>query len=473
MLARRTLTHLLTVTMVVPLILGSSSPSDLAMSYAQSRGRLNDQLANPAYQRATLDQQAECDRAPDVCAWGDPFRDRWAPERGTELTFTFRNRYGVDLVGTMFHSAGPRHRGPLPTVLLVPGYWSPERRYRSIAQGLAEAGYLVVAFDPQCQGASPCYPADAARWAETYCEPGAWQQPQELGVRELGTCAGRVPDPRDPTGAVSGTPAEAVAIAEFLAACKTVGCDDEAMADSYVTIASRHVFGAFDLTDWLLSAANPRRHLVDRARLAVIGHSAGAHAALLVANGDAQRRFQAAVSFDSHGVLPKTVTPRVPTMFQIAEGQDVGPFVVAPDPRDHNAIRTADVFRDRAVETAVIALGGSTHQEWNYLATWEMTALPLVIHASSEGERVALHYTRAWLDRSLSRSRAVEGTRRLTACTFDGSSDASSIGQGTWDPAAGNVPHRLEGETVGRHLSALLESRVSIAGHDEAILDDC
>lgn len=472
MLARRTLTHLLAVAMV-PLVLGSSSPSDLAVSYAQSRGRLHDQLANPAYQKATIEQQAECTRAPDVCAWGDPLRDGWAPARGTELTFTFPNRYGVDLVGTMFHAAGPRHRGPLPTVILAPGYSSPERRYRSMAQGLAEAGYLVVAFDPQCQGASPCYPDDAADWAETYCEPGAWQEPQELGVRELGPCAGRVPDPRKPTGAVDGVREEVVAVAEFLAACKTVGCDDEAMAASYVTIASRHVFGAFDLTDWLLSDANPHRRLVDRARLGIIGHSAGAHAALLVANGDAERRFRAAAAFDGHGLLPRTVTPRVPTMFQIAEGQDVGPFVVAPDPRGHNGIRTADVFRDRGVETAVIALAGSTHQEWNYLATWEMTALPVVLHASSEGERVALHYARAWLDRSLTRSRDVEATRRLLACTFDGSTDASSIGQGTWDPLAGNVPYRLEGESVGRHLSALLESRVSIAGADTVLLDDC
>ena len=51
--------------------------------------------------------------------------------------------------------------------------------------GLAEAGYVVLTFDPQGQGQSE------ADGHPRYCDPdGKWREPQEMGIREQGRCAG-------------------------------------------------------------------------------------------------------------------------------------------------------------------------------------------------------------------------------------------------------------------------------------------
>lgn len=119
-----------------------------------------------------------------------------------------------------------------------------------------------------------------------------------------------------------------------------------------------------------------------------------------------------------------------------------------------------------------VALGSSTHLEWTYI--------PYVLPASSEGERVAMHYTLAWMhrhvkadldgrrgrDRRAARELAADATRRLTATTFDASVDASAIGAGTFDPnTLANVPHTLEGEPVADHLSIYHRSAYAFDGH--------
>lgn len=52
-----------------------------------------------------------------------------------------------------------------------------------------------------------------------------------------------------------------------------------------------------------------------------------------------------------------------------------------------------------------------------------------------------------------SSDRARDGVQRLTATVFDRSADLTSIGQGTWDPTHGNVPHTIAGSPVAEHLS--------------------
>src|SRR5690606_11708479 len=125
----------------------------------------------------------------------------------------------------------------------------------------------------------------------------------------------------------------------------------------------------------------------------------------------------------------------------------------APDPETDTD--TYQRFVEAGVDSMQVALRSSTHLEWTYI--------PFILPASSEGERVAMHYTLAWMDRYVqastdgargadrrdARAVATDATERLTATVFDGSADASAIGAGTWDPETqANVPHTLEGEAV-------------------------
>jgi hypothetical protein len=149
---------------------------------AEQRGA--DQLANPSYLQSI---------APHVAAYADgsdadsvlvdPFRLDWAPTRGDTAEVSYFNRYGVTIRGRLW---GPKaQHSAAPAVVLVPGFGGSEEGYRGLAQGLAEGGYVVLAFDPQGQGDSDAQPA------EEFCRPGAWQEPQELGIREQGPCASR------------------------------------------------------------------------------------------------------------------------------------------------------------------------------------------------------------------------------------------------------------------------------------------
>ena len=53
---------------------------------------------------------------------------------------------------------------------------------------------------------------------------------------------------------------------------------------------------------------------------------------------------------------------------------------------------------------------------------------------------------------------------QLVAAQCDQSADAPSIGQGSWDPVAGNLPYRIGGKRVADHLSPLFPSPVAFDG---------
>jgi hypothetical protein len=95
------------------------------------------------------------------------------------------------------------------------------------------------------------------------------------------------------------------------------------------------------------------------------------------------------------------------------------------------------------VDTMQVALRQATHLEFSYI--------PYILPASRLGERVAFHYTLAWFDKYL--KSAPDALGRLTAATFDASSDAHSIGLGTWQPPTGNVPYAIGGLGVPDRLS--------------------
>jgi pimeloyl-ACP methyl ester carboxylesterase len=229
--------------------------------------------------------------------------------------------------------------------------------------------------------------------------------------------------------------------------------------DLYVQLRQNTVFAAFDTIDWLLSRASPVRRVIDRDRVAVAGHSLGANGALLAANGDPEHRFAAAVVWDGYGGLAPAA-PRVPTMFQSSDLEDFGPFRYEIDPELTVPTRQARAFADAGVNTMMVPLRGSTHFEWTYIPERELNPVTAPNgNASRYGERVALYYTRAWLDRHLRRGRRAErAQRRLLACTYDGSIDSSSIGTGQADGSGKNVPYRIAGLTTREQIAYRLRS---------------
>jgi|tagenome__1003787_1003787.scaffolds.fasta_scaffold20976590_4 dienelactone hydrolase len=387
-----------------------------AQNFADASGRAVDWAASPS---------------PPQPGGEDPRRaiDRWNGARGEVIPIAYRNRYKARIVGHLWRPKGAT--GALPTVIFVNGYGETEATYFFAAEDLAEHGYMVMTFDPQGSGGSDSKPAPE------YCEPGgAWTQPQEMGIREQGSCAGE-----DPPVVLTGQ----VTSATFVVTGR-VGDEDVSGADPvYRALAPRFVLGTLDAATYLLSAENPWRGLVDPSRLAADGHSVGAWAALMVANGDPLRRFRAAVALDAFHGFDFGVHGRAPTLMVQSEQENVlGPRLVPPsDPRSpHQLHPTRAVFSDlraRGIDTGFFALRSSTHADFT----------DTFAQASRTGQRVASYLTLAWLDQHLRDG----GTRRLVARRFDTSADVSSIGTGRYDPSRGNVPYTIAGDRVADHLS--------------------
>jgi dienelactone hydrolase len=435
--ARGTVGALL-ATLVVALPAGAQEPAHPSPewqarsleNFAHAHGRVRDWALNPA--------------APPPGGL-DPQRavERWDGARGVAMDVAYRNRYGARIAARLWRPKRLPSR-PLPAVVFVDGYGNPMEAYNWAAQDLAEHGYLVMTFDPQGQGASEAEPAPE------HCEPGgAWTRPQEMGIREQGSCAGQ--DPPD-------TPAREAEGLTFVATGR-VGDEDVSGASTvYRKIAPRFVFGTLDAVDHLLSARNPWRRLVDARRVGVAGHSAGAWAALMAANGDPERRFRTGVALDAYHGFDFHVRGTRPTLIVQGEQENVlGPRLVPPsDPRSPNQLHpTRAAFSDlraRGIDAGFYVLRGSTHGEFSDAHG----------QASSKGQRVTTYLMLAWLDRYLRGDR--DGARRLRAERLDAGADASSIGTGTHDPDRGNVPYAIAGERLADHLSFFYPTDLHAAG---------
>lgn len=334
----------------------------------------------------------------------DPYRRHWGGTRGLMQAIEYWNGCGARIQGTVFAPkstardaiTGARFSYPLPSIVIttgsIQGY---EEMYWWAAQGLAEAGYVVMTYDVMGQGESSA------------------------------------------TGTVPG--------------CNT-GFDQ----------------GTVDALDWFLSDANPMRGWVDDTRLGLAGHSAGASAVTAVGNRTELKLggvvvpnpVDAVVGWDNIA-LPTTLAPRVPTMGQAAE-YFFNPTPTMAAPNVDTKTGTFTRFKTAGVPSAQIVHRGSTHLEWTFV--------PYILSASRKGERVAMYYTLAWFDRYLkggSQVQTDDATRRLTATAFDASADASSIGAGTWDPTAGNMPNMIAGESVADHLSIYYRSAYALGTDGE------
>jgi dienelactone hydrolase len=383
------------------------------------------QLQQPLSPILTLGQLVPGGRA------ADPFRVTWAEDgRGVRTPISFENRHGATIRGALWapklpHTdpvTGRTDSGPLPTVVVttgsIQGY---QEMYLWAAQGLAEAGYLVLTTDVHGQGSSDTFP-----------EGGV------LGCDALGLAGGD-------GDACPGVPSQQRA---------------------------NFVEGTEDALAWLVSAANPLRSLVDVGRIGLAGHSLGASAVTEVGNREVpvaavpDLRIRAVVGWDD-AQLPADLEPRVPTMGQAAEAFFNPPFDVRP-PDPAAKLRTHERFVAAGVPSQHLTLRGSTHLEWTYV--------PAILPASSAGERVAMHYTLAWFDRfvkgvqrpgtpaTATRAQRQDALERLTLSTFDGSADASAIGAGPYVVPEGNTPVTIEGDAVADHLSYKYRSAYAIDG---------
>jgi dienelactone hydrolase len=419
-------------------------------NWADSSGRLRDQLGNPEYV-ALRTQQADTGNA-------DPYRapERWAPTRGRVWPVAYRNRYGARISGHVWAPKAGTPGAPYPAVVFVNGAGDSEQEYWSFGQDLAEHGYVVLTFDPQGAGASDAAPDPK------YCDPnGAWRKPQEMGVTEHGTCAGQNGDE------VSSTVGQVPGVADLVVGGHTGQQGTLDVQTLYEELEPNFVFGALDAHDFLVSPASPARRLVDARRIGVIGHSLGAYAAALTANGDPRRRFAVGVAMDSYAHVMHGVVPRVPTMHLQSEQELLaGPRLAAPPPTALHATRADYALAvKRRLPAFYGVLAGSTHQEFAYVGP--EAHLP----ASSAGQRVATYFALAWLDRWLKGDRTA--TRRVFAARYDGSVDTSAIGLGHWDATTqANRPYLLAGIAVRDTLSRYYVSRADLDGRRCADLRD-
>lgn len=428
---------------------GPPSAQTEAGLLVRAQQRAADQATNPEHAQRhalaapELAQLQHPDRREDPRreAEVDPFLAGWAPERGVERDVSITNRYGARLHGHLSMPTAAARR--LPAVVLLTGGAGTEHAYRELAHGLAEAGYVVLGLNVQGDYGSQLKPADPdpSTPQNEHCEPGAWQEPQEAGVRETGPCAGEASEPVP-------DPIEVVTRESF-----------DSIVAAYEQVKARKFFGALDGVRWLLSDDNPWRDRIDGERIGIAGHSLGAHGALLAANADPERRFRAAVTFDGFGRLAPTGVPSVPTLFQL---QDLSDLPHLTPPAELPGDQDAAAFAAAGVPAGVVHLAGSTHNEWSYVPPELLAAAG---GASRDGKRVALHYAVAWFDLWLKPGMQADALRRLTAPTFSGSTDGSSRGEGPWDPATQRtVSPRIGGETTQEHLSPLFRSWIDAPG---------
>lgn len=163
-----------------------------------------------------------------------------------------RNRNNARITGNLWvPAAGGRRPGIVITTGSIQGY---EEMYLWAAQGLAEAGYVVMTYDVQGQG-----------------------QSETFGHNEDGSLW-----------------------------CNTEGCPGVPFQQD-----ANFVEGTEDALDWFLSKRNPLRGRVNEKRIGLAGHSLGATAVTGVGNRDP--RVDAVVAWDNAS-LSDNLEPRVPTM---------------------------------------------------------------------------------------------------------------------------------------------------------------
>jgi dienelactone hydrolase len=415
--------------------------------------RQQDELSNPAFLRkwavedakaepqvagVLLGQAAEPTRPhvnpiyPNPTAKvGDPFRmpDEWeAAGRGQVERFSIIASTGAKLVARLYSPNAVPNEQPLPAIAFIPGLQSYNEVNEWFAEGMAEAGYVVLILDPQGQGDSenlPHNPDGSINCSASGC----------------------------PNAQTNDKPETASAI-EFLLSKPS---------QPYKYAVGANAAGTLTY--------NPLWARVDDNRIGIAGHSLGAIAVTPI--GQEDPRVKAVVSYDNiDAKLPAAdlASIHAPTLFF---GVDYAfPSVLTPkdpssppDPDQHIKAAYSQVVA-AGVDAMAIDTRASTHYEFGY------QPFPASFQASRYGERVTFSYSLAWFDRYLKGD--TDATKRLTELTFDGSADVHSIGAGTFDQAAaaadpanasaGNVPYKINGKCVANLLSFYYHSAYRLEG---------
>ena len=402
--------------------------------------RLTDAQANPAYLAKVQEQTAiELTEFATVTApeWAaepnrthlnccsspapkvaDPFRspEEWADAgRGRHLKFSFINRDGAKLRARLYAPTDTSRTHP--AVTFTPGLQSYNEVNSWFAQGMAEAGYVVLIIDPQGQGDSEnCghTPAGDVTSCPTTNQPN---------------------DTRSAIDFVLSTP-----------------------SSPYPWAQGPNALGT--------PTFNPFWESVDPERVGIAGHSLGAIAATPI--GQEDPRVDAVISYDNLDLtLGADVPRRTPTLFFATDYEFPAtgtPKLSAPSPTQH--FGAFNQLTAAGVDAMTITTRASNHYEWGY------QPYPANLPASRYGERIAFYYSLAWLDRYLKGDETA--MPRLTASVFEESSDRHSIGTGTYDatkaladptnPFAGNVPYTIAGKCSANVLSFYYASAFSLDG---------
>ena len=347
----------------------------------------------------------------------DPYRtiDRWsAAGRGRVTAISFPADDGATLNGFIFRPPASV-KGPYPGIVIttgsIQGY---QQMYFWAAEGLAEAGYMVMTYDVQGQGNSDTLPAN--------CTPDS--------------------------------------------------CPGVPFQQNY-----NFFQGAEDALNWFFSKKNPSLAELDTTRVGIAGHSLGASAVSLVGQCDPRVSAIVAWDnlapatgkcSDQVAKLPAG-SPAQPTLETPALGINseyfFNPSSMSSPPDPQSKAGAFQQLAKAGTDTMQIALRSSTHLEYTYV--------PYILPASRLGERVAFYYSLAWFDRYLRGGRRSKTAfKRLVATQFDGSSDAHSIGAGGYDAAkalsdpadttAGNVPYTIKGLPVADRFSIYYDSEYSL-----------
>lgn len=332
----------------------------------------------------------------------DPYRtlDDWTGAgRGRVTSVTFHATDGALLHGYVFEPPSDVV-GPYPAVVIttgsIQGY---QNMYFYAAEGLAEAGYMVLTYDVQGQGRSETFPGSGPCTSLDDCPGVPFQQDYNFFQGTEDALDYLFSSPTSPT---------------------TSGEHNPAWAD------------------------------LDPTRVGLAGHSLGASAVSQV--GQVDTRVKAIVAWDNlSNVTPPPGGLHTPALGINAEYFfNPQPMQTAPD--EHAKDAGFRQLEAAGVDTMQVALRSSTHLEFGYV--------PYILPASRLGERVTFYYTLAWFDRYLKDDS--NATSRLTATTFDDSSDVHSIGAGRYDPVLGNQPYEIGGQPVADRLSIYYASGYSL-----------
>ncbi len=381
------------------------------ISRATATGRQRAYLTDPAYARAITPastesfltnlgkQVADISHGRHYLTLGQllPGGSVGEPTKYHELnpiTVAFVSRTGAKLVGRLWSD---EKAGEHPAVVITPGsIQGTQHMYWWAARTLAKAGYLVLTFDVQGQGES-----------ETFGHTNGKTYPTAAGF----------PSQQQSTF-VDGT----VDALRFLFSIPSAPY----VPGGWTAAQVRAERAAGDTT---LAWVNPMASSFDHANVGLAGHSAGAGAVSVVQQcSDASNLWRtlpvctgrsfpikAVVGWD--GLSSSRIVPVVPAMNQQADGYffNPQPTFTAPDPTTHVAVLKA--WAAKGIDVYALTVRGGTHIEW--------VDVPYILPSTTYGNRLADHYTLAWMQRYVSpnaRTRAAASAELLAAPRRTGAS---------------------------------------------------